>query len=143
MKDVSSQAEDDHDDLLAAAVAAVEAQQKEAVKAGRKKFGLLGRSAATHKAAPRSSEDEQGHVVSSHTAKVQNLLTPNQSSAWIRARPLAHSLLGGVLSHTPVCGPGHCCLMDCSDHVSHWKWLHPSGVLIESHLILLSTLTPV
>ncbi|BDA45161.1 hypothetical protein COCOBI_06-6410 [Coccomyxa sp. Obi] len=67
----ADEAEDDHDDLLAAAAAAVEAQQKEAVKAGRKKFGLLGRSAAAalQKAVPRHSEDEHGHVVSSHTAK--------------------------------------------------------------------------
>lgn len=76
----SPQAEDDHDDLLAAAAAAVEAQQKEAVKAGRKKFGLLGRSAAVHKAAPRNSEDEQGHVVSSHTAKVCSCRHPTPVS---------------------------------------------------------------
>ncbi|KAK9908560.1 hypothetical protein WJX75_009693 [Coccomyxa subellipsoidea] len=66
-----NEAEDDHDDLLAAAAAAVDAQQRESVKAGKKKFGLLGRgSGAANKApAPRSSEDEQGHLVMSHTAK--------------------------------------------------------------------------
>ena len=50
----------------------MDAQQRESVKAGKKKFGLLGRgSGAANKApAPRSSEDEQGHLVMSHTAKV-------------------------------------------------------------------------
>lgn len=50
----------------------MDAQQRESVKAGKKKFGLLGRgSGAANKApAPRTSEDEQGRLVTSHTAKV-------------------------------------------------------------------------
>lgn len=65
--------EDDHDDLLAAAAAAVDAQQKEASKAGKKKFGLLGRGSgggAARALSARPSEEE-GHLVSSHTAKVR------------------------------------------------------------------------